>query len=215
MRTLTSHTAALFLALSVLLYGPSARAQVLAALTPAQIAEAIALGAKVGEAKKFLREYRLRTRGFGSNGPTVGMFTTPFSRVVALSLAAHERYAPFSPEDIDAAVLEPTIEVHAWPAVVSERRSDSIASVMAIVIMPDNAKDRSLAIQPLRTEHAVTTFSNLFGARRDGEGLMAVFPIAEFKQGRDLHIVFDQKINTVGVAYCDDCKIDIQLTGRR
>lgn len=187
-------------------------------LTPALINEAIAIGARP-TAKKFLEGYQLRPRSgaapFTTYGSPLAVFSTPFSRVVALSLDAHERYAKITPADIDQAVLAPEIEVHAWPTVVSARMTGDIANVRAVVLTPARSTSRADAIQPLRTSNAVTTYSNLFGAIREGASLTAVFPIAEFRAGRDVHVVFDQRVNVAGLNYCDDCRVEIKLTGLR
>lgn len=202
-------------ALVVLLLAPAVGStQVLSQLTPAQVAEAIALGSRPKDARSFLDLYRLRTRVLGSTGRTIGVFTTPFSRIVALALDAHERYATLTAADIPPEALNDDVEVHAWPMVVSERRLGQIASVRTVVLTPSGSRARAAAIQPTRTSNAVTKFANLFGATAAGESVTAVFQPADFIEGRDIHVVFTERID-IGTGTCEDCNFAIKLRGIR
>jgi hypothetical protein len=63
----------------------------------------------------------------------------------------------------------------------------------------------------MRMTETVTSYANLFGAKWEGTGALAVFPISEFKEGREVRIVFDKSIPVVGVKSCDDCGIEVRL----
>lgn len=183
--------------------------QVIAQMSPQQIEEAIKLGSNEREAKRFLDNYRLRPRAFGSAGPTIGIFSTPFSRVVMLAADARDKYATVTAESIPKELLAPEVHVHVWPHQLET--APDIASVRAVVLMPKGSRNRSEAIAPVRMSESVTNYSNLFGATWKGTGALAVFPISEFKEGREVRIVFDKSIPVVGIKSCDDCGVEIKL----
>lgn len=199
---------------SATLLSTDASAQILATLTPEQIDEAIALGTKPKDARRLLQRYGLRPRALGGNGPIVAIVTTPYTRVVALALEAHEKYETVTAADLPADALLPEVRVHAGPRRRFARgRPDDLANVRAIALTPHKSKDRSEAILPTRSEEVAAKYSNLFGAEWEGVGMAATFPASRFLDGLDVHIVFDAPIEIAGLSRCDDCRIEIKTAG--
>ena len=102
----------------------------------------------------------------------LGYFSTPFSRVAQAAFASKRRYKSFTKADITTDLLAPQLWIHAYPAddVVG------LINVAAVVILPKKAKDITEAIHPIRTIEWNTEYQNLFGAKFEGRGLIAVFP---------------------------------------
>jgi hypothetical protein len=78
---------ALFLAMGQ----AQAAQQVVVAMTPESIDEAIQPAADEKATVKFLDAYVVQTRAGWGNGPLIGRFSTPFARVVQAALAAPRR----------------------------------------------------------------------------------------------------------------------------
>jgi len=188
----------------VILVAAEAQAQIIEQLTPEQVAEAIALGAKPKDATKLLGRYVLRDRG-----RMIGIVTTPFSRVVALAREAHEVYKPLTPETVPATALAPEVRIYAGPQRVSKEGGTDLANVRAIVLAPRMSKTREGIVQPTSTEPSVERYTNLFGAEWNRVGMTAVFPIAEYTNRREVRVVFDRQIDTYGMFRCEDCRAEI------
>jgi hypothetical protein len=79
---------------------PGAAQQVVVAMTPERIDEAIQLAADEKATAKFLDAYVVQTRAGWGNGPLIGSFSTPFARVVQAALAARKKGNPFATADV-------------------------------------------------------------------------------------------------------------------
>jgi hypothetical protein len=111
--------------------------------TPEHVEEALRLAADEKAAARFLNGYVVQTRAGWGNGPLIGSFSTPFSRVVQAALSARRRAAPFVRGDVPAELLAPEFHVVAttqkgWPD------DTTVASVQAIVLGPRGARTRMM-----------------------------------------------------------------------
>jgi len=110
-----------------------------------------------------------------------GYFTTPYSRVVGAAKAAKREYKPFSEADVTADLLRPEIDVVVFP--------EAKGRVDAIVIAPRGSKDRTAVMQPTTATATTTEFQNLYGARFEGVGLVATFPLSVLSEQNEVRIV--------------------------
>lgn len=110
-----------------------------------------------------------------------GCLTTPYSRVAALAQAARRAYKPFSPGDVPPEILEPYFEVIAF-AVVDTK-------VEAVVVAKKGAKGLDGVVQPAASEPMPTSFQNLYGAKFEGVGMVARFPLSEYREGSEIRVV--------------------------
>jgi len=205
---------ALLVALAVLV-PVSSWAQVVSGMTPERIAEAI----KAGEAAKDRDKpgyYRIQLRSGWGNGPLIGFFSTPFSRVMAAANAAKRKYKSLSPAEVTGEMIAPEIVVYA-PSAVEETGTglaakQKIVSVEAVVVPPMGSKDRSKAIHPIRTSEMTEEYQNLFGAKSSGKGMIAVFPLSVLTEENEIHIVFDALRTGQGILHmCTDCAVQFKL----
>lgn len=114
-------------------------------------------------------------------GPIGGCFTTPYSRVAALAQAARRKYRPFTPAEVPPETLRPEIEIIAFP--LAHR------VVEAVVVAPYKSKDRAAAVQPTRSEETTAEYQNLYGAKFEGVGITATFPLSVLSEENEVRLV--------------------------
>ena len=142
-----------------------AQAQIVMDMTPARIAEAIALGTSGEDGA-----YRMP-------GGVAVYFWTPFSRVTQLAWLASKRYEKIDPALMPGQTLAQEIRVFAEDA--EDNEPDEM--VVAIVLVPAGAKGREQAIQPTRTERTV-------GKDHDS-GMIAYFYIEDWTEGAEVRVI--------------------------
>jgi hypothetical protein len=199
----------------VLIIGAApAGAQVVTEMTPELVRQAIAdtkakgcypleSGGVMGTAAKFWR----------------ACFTTPYSRVVYAASEARARYQTFTEKQVTPEMVAPEVEIVASPqkSFVDGRGMVGVpTSVIAVVVIPQNSKDRSQAILPTRQEANRTRYMNLFGATWEADGMVAYFPLSVLNEKHEVRFVYEN----VG---CQDwkgkltteCGVQIKLKGVR
>lgn len=123
-----------------------------------------------------------------------GCFTTPLSRVRLAAAAARKEYRPFTEADVAPELLEPYLEVVAFPQrafVHGAGRRGRPIDVRAVVIMPTKSKDRGAAILPSSSAPLDTRFRNMLGATFDAAGMAARFPLSALDDGNEVRFVYD------------------------
>lgn len=178
-------------------------------MTPERIKEAIAAAAS--EPKAVPTAY-----GIMADGVFVGVYSTPFSRVVAAARAAKKKFKPFAETDVVPEMLAPEVRVYASSRKPTSGAYDrDIASVEAVVILPKGAKDPSQAIQPIRTEEVTDEYKNMLGGEWTGKSMMAAFPLDALQEGREILVVYDRKVfktvSIMGHGGCTECRAEIRL----
>lgn len=225
----------LFVLVIVTILFPTAALQaqrVVSEMTPAIIVEAI----KVGERGDVPSGALTQSSGFSWGSVHVATFSTPFMRVAAAARQAKKEYRKFSAEDVTPEMTAPELHIYAWPqafgkppsnvgtGTVYDRNSGTpwAANVSAVVITPRKGKDedkQAKAIQPTRIEDIPIAFQNLFGAKSDGVGRMAVFPLSVLSEENEVHVVYDREVtigtNAAGGRHCQDCRAAFKLKGVR
>jgi hypothetical protein len=170
-------------------------------MTPQVIQEAIEKG---GEGL-----YRLQERSGWGNGPLLGYFTTPYSRVALAAASARKRYTGFTAADVTPEMLAPELHIYAVSQAVGRME---IANVEAVVLMPHESKDRSAAIRPIRASELTEEYQNLMGAVATGRSLLAVFPLSVLDERNEVRVVFDRYVpGSSAVKGCTDCGVRFKL----
>jgi hypothetical protein len=104
----------------------------------------------------------------------------------------------------------------------TQRARPAAANVTAVVITPRKGNEEqkaAKAIQATRFEEIPMVFQNLFGAKAEGVGRMAVFPLSALTEDNEVHVVYDKEArigaNAAGGRHCDDCRAGFDLKGVR
>ena len=195
----------IFVGLVALLAAP-ASAQIVTEMTPEKIREAIAFGT----AQKEAPYYEIRKPGFVGSvyKPRLGSFTTPFLRVALAAYEAKKLYKTFTETDVSREMVAPEVHVYG----MSQADGARIANVQAIVITPKGRRDPASSIRPASTAEVPVQYRNLMGMTAQGKSLMAVFPLSDFREGNEVHIIFDSGVHDGAVAkFCEDCFVELKL----
>jgi hypothetical protein len=186
-------------------------------MTPELVAEAI----KVGEKGDVPSGRLTQSSGFSWGSVHIATFSTPFMRVAMAARQAKKEYRKFTPADVTPEMIAPELHVYAWSQGLAENGPDT-ANVTAVVITPKkgNKEEKAgKAIQSLRFEPIPQTFQNLLGAKVEGVGRMAVFPLNALSEDNEVHVVYDKNAkmgeNAAGGRHCDDCHAGFSLKGVR
>jgi len=210
-----------------------AHAQVVTEMTPATIAEAIRAGEKGDVPSGAIT----KSSGWSWGSVHVASFSTPFMRVAAASRAAKKAYKKFTVEDVTPEMIAPELHVYGWSQVngANQPRRDPIGgnaihdsarpgaiSVTAVVITSKRGKHEqkmASAIHPIRFETIPTVWQNLFGAKLEAEGMLAVFPLSALSDDKEVHIVYERPVtmgtNAAGGRHCEDCSAGFSVKGVR
>jgi hypothetical protein len=94
-------------------------------LTGAAIDDAIRIGTDDAATRKFLAPFQLQSHAGWGDGPMLGSFSTPFSRVVQAAAVARKEGRTFSATDVSPALVEPQLQVIAisQPALKDETKA--------------------------------------------------------------------------------------------
>jgi hypothetical protein len=188
------------------LVAQSASGQLVTDMTPERIREAIAFGKSQKEAPY----YEIRKAGLIGSvfKPRLGSFTTPFLRVALAAYEAKKQYRVFTEADVSKDMIAPEVHVYG----MSQADGARIANVQTIVLTPRGRHDPANAIRPASTEEVPVRFRNLMGMNAAGKNLMAVFPLEVFREGHEVHIVFDSGVHDGAKnKFCEDCFVELKL----
>jgi hypothetical protein len=128
--------------------------------------------------------------GPGFDPIKLGVILTPFARVALAAQAARETYRPFTDQDVTPQMLDPLVQVIAWPYEVPGAGDpmQRICDVNHIVIIPKGGQP----IQPTSTTPDLAVLQNLFGAQVGVRGLVATFPRDAFTADAEIVVVYDK-----------------------
>ncbi len=182
----------------------TALGEIVGAITPSQVKEAIAFGTN---AKK-VQLYRLSSH----MGRVTCGFSTPFLRIAMAAREAKKNYKPFTETDANGAFAGPFVEIACPSTFVGGSGPEAkriFANVQNVVITGKGGS--SDAVQPTKTEAMPETYQNAFGLKIEASGLLATFPVEAFKKpGAEIHVIYDKKVKA-GFSGCDDCTIEIRI----
>jgi hypothetical protein len=198
--------------LAVLMGGaPPAAAQSTTVPVEAQrIAEAIRLAADDKAVATFLNAYVLQRKAGWGDGPLVGVFSTPFSRVVRAAIAARHLHAPFGPNDVTPDLIVEELHVVAmaqkgWPD------PDTTAAVQTVVLAIHNDNGTETLIQPLRTTELSAPARALYGITTNDAGVVAAFPGTALTRSTVIRVTFDRTARGFGSSTCRECTVAVDL----
>jgi hypothetical protein len=176
--------------------------QVVGSLTGDQIDEAIRLGADGDAAKRALAAYVIQSHRASGDGPRLGEFSTPFSRVVRRSAAEKSAGRQLLPGDVPTELLAP--EVHVI-AVVQETADGNPASIRAITVWRNGEE-----VPAVRTTDLNATYRNTFNVQVSGEGVLAVFPADVVATATQIIVHLDKIAKGSSVlSGCKDCIVPL------
>ena len=179
-------------------------------IAPEQLAEAIRLAADGKAADRFLDAYVVQPRAGWGNGPLIGVFSTPFARVVRTALAARRQNAAFDVADISTELLAPELLIVAvsqkgWP---DETMTATVQSVTLIRADPTN----EVVTEPSRKTDLTPEDRTFYGIRGSEPGVVAHFPMSALTPGIAIRVTFDQTARGIsGSATCRQCVVPIDL----
>jgi hypothetical protein len=189
----------------------AAAQQVVVAMPPESIDEAIQLAADEKATAKFLDAYVVQTRAGWGNGPLIGSFSTPFARVVQAALAARKRGNPFATADVTPDLTAPELHVIAL-AQTAATDDGMVATVLSVVLARRGSKDPADVIQPLKTTELTAQYQNLAGTAFKGTGVLAVFPLSALVADSEIRVVFDRTARGFsGLSMCRECIVPVNL----
>ena len=194
---------ALRCAVVLLGFAVHAHAQVVTDVTPALVQEAITSGGS--------GLYRLQERTIWGNGPELGYFTTPYSRVALAAALARKHGTPFTPGDVTPEMLAPELHVYAASQAIYGNMN-RIANVEAVVILPYRSKDQSAAIRPTRITQVAEDLWSLMGPIARGRNIMAVFPLSVLNENNEIRVTFDRHVpGSASIKGCTACSVRFTL----
>lgn len=180
-----------------------AQAQVVTEMTPELVQEAITKGGA--------GVYKIQERTIWGDGPALGFFTTPYSRVALAAALARKHRTSFTTADVTPDMLRPELHVYAASQAIYGNRN-RIAHVEAVVVRPYQSKDASASVQPMRTEDVTAEQWPVMGAAAKGRNVMAVFPLSVLNEGNEIRVVFDRHVpGSSGIKGCTECGVRFAL----
>jgi hypothetical protein len=181
----------------LLVFAALAHAQVVTDMTPELVQEAITKGGS--------GLYKLQEQTIWGDGPVLGYFTTPYSRVALAAALARKHGKPYTAADVTPDMLRPELHVYARAQAVYGNKN-RIANVTKVVVMPYQSRDPSAAIQPTGTPDVTEDHWHLMGAVAKGRNMMAVFPLSVLSENNEIRVVFDRHVpGTSEIKGCTDC----------
>lgn len=209
-RRMNRHIAGIVLAFVSAVARPTAAQQVDAALTPDEINEAIQLAADEKTARKFLEAYVVQARAGRGNGPRIGAFSTPFSRVVQATLAARTRGSGLTAADIPSELIAP--ELHVIAVSQPAAGGDSNPAGVVRVTLVSRGQSDSGAVEPLKTGPLTATYQALNGTAFQEPGTVTVFPLRALTTGAEIRVVYDRTAaGSTPSSMCRECVVPLDL----
>jgi hypothetical protein len=152
--------------------GPPRARLVVEEMTPEQIAAAIQLGTTSKKLWPYGDVY------------SPASMTTPFLRV---ALAAHEakrEFKPFTAADVTPEMVEPELKVMVSPHVSGR----FVRTVKAVVV---RNKKTGVLIQPNRSTVTEHNYSNAYGKKDSGAGIVATFPLSVVDADNEIAVAYE------------------------
>jgi len=189
--------------------------QPISSLTTDQIEEAIRIGSDEKAARTFLNRYLVQMHAGWGDGPRMGVFTTPFARIVQAAATARKNGGTFSKSDVTAEDLVPELHVIVTfqPSAVSDAKEVPINS---ITITRGGSVNGTDAIEPLKSPALQPAYQSRYGLVLDGAGIVASFPLSAVAPDREIRVSFREVVKgTSAASNCQHCVVPFPLTGIR
>jgi hypothetical protein len=209
--------AAVCLATMLLSVSPTAAkaGQLVTSLSSADVDTAIQLAGDERTLRKFLDTYTIQLRAGWGSGPLIGVFTTPFSRVVRAAAAARKNKEVFSASDVTPEMTAPEVHVIATVLAIAPGETE-LATVDSVFISPLGTRSRANSILPLRTTNLTPEYQRRYGLTSENGGVIAVFPLNAVSRHNWMHVVFSRVVRSLAaVSACKECAVPFPAVGIR
>jgi hypothetical protein len=183
--------------------------------TEEDIAAAIQLAADDQRARRFLEAYVLQSRAGWGSGPLLGVFNTPYSRIVQAARSARAQQTTFVAADVTPDMLAPEIHVIV-PVDVPAAGEEARTHVRGIVITPRSGVGSAQRIEPLRLTELTKEYRARYGVAIPGPARVAEFPISAMTAANQIVISVDQIARgSTAAADCRDCAVAFRIPTQR
>ena len=179
-------------------------------MAPENVEEAIRLAADEKAASRFLDLYVLQNRAGWGNGPRIGIFSTPFSRVVQAAVTARKQGKSFAAAEIAPDLLMPELHVIA----VSQKAAsdDTNVNVFSVALAPRGSKEKNETLPPLKSTELTPEYQELHGTAFTGPGVVTVFSLNGLPPNCEVRVIFEQTVRgSTGLARCRECTVQLPL----
>ena len=184
------------------------------AITPEQIDEAIQLASDERAAQRFLATFVVQSHAGWGNGPLIGMFSTPFSRVVAAAAAARKRDQPFGRSNVTPDMT--ASELHIVVFSVAAVGDGDLATVDTVRVRPRAGPHNGDDIRRIRVEDLLEPYRKLYNIGMEGRGIIAVFPLSAALAKNEIVVVFDRTARGASaLSQCKECVVPFPSSGVR
>lgn len=213
----TSHRGVLVLVLLLAVSGArdADGQQLVLDMTTERIDEAIQLTSDDKTARRFLESYVLQSRAGWGDGPLMGSFSTPFSRVVQAALTARKAGTSFTVSHVTPEVIAPELHV----IVVSETAAiddTAPAIVRTIAVAPRGSKNVDQRIEPLKRMALTKDYRDRYGVTMAGAGILVTFPLSVVSAAHEIVVEFDRTARgSTAMSACKECIVTFGLVRLR
>jgi hypothetical protein len=181
-------------------------------LTRQRIEEAIGIASDDKAARSFLSRYAIQTHAGWGDGPRIGLFSTPFARIVQAAAASRRAGKRFSPADATPDDLAPELHVVVLfqPSAVGDAKDVGIESI-AIGRRGITAAE---VTEPIRTPALSPEYQSRYGLMVESPGIVAVFPLSAFAADRELRVTYREVVKGASaIANCRQCIVPFPVAG--
>jgi len=198
------------LALFVVVVQSAALAQgLVSTMTPARIDEAIQLAGDEQLARRFLENYVLQSRAGWGSGPRIGVFTTPFSRVVRAALEARQHGKVLTAVDVPPELLAPELDVIATSQ--KSASDDTVVEVFSIQLVA-LAGAVPQVLEPLRKSVLSREYQKAHAISVTDAGVVAVFALTSLPRQPVVRVIFEHPARAEsGLGRCQQCDVALNL----
>jgi hypothetical protein len=184
-----------------------------APLTTDGIRQAIELASDEEAAHRFLKSYVIWFRAGWGDGPLIGSFSTPFSRVVRGALNARAAGRTISVEDVPAAWIAPEVQVIA----MSQAATDADRShVQRVVFVGRQPAGDEVVIEPIKMVPFTQRYRDPGVGAVTNAAVIAVFPLEALANVTAVRVQFDHVARgSNAMSTCQSCLVPIQIAAIR
>jgi hypothetical protein len=181
-----------------------------APLGPDGIRDALRLASDETAARKVLGSYVIWTRAGWGDGPLIGSFSTPFSRVVRAALKARASGRTLTAADIPPSLLAPEVQVIAMSQLANGTDLER-SRVQRIVFVQRGHSGDEEVIEPLKvvpfTQHGVDA---VVGPLTNA-AVIATFPLDALAAATEIRVQFDRAaVGSTAMSMCQTCVMRLE-----
>jgi hypothetical protein len=184
-------------------------------LTRDDVRAAIRLASEEPAARRFLRSYVIWTRAGWGDGPLIGSFSTPFSRVVRAALNARAAGRTLTPEEVPPSLLVPEVQVIAMSQLASDVDLER-SRVERIVFVRRDDEGTERVVEPLRTRPFTQHGNDAVVGPFTNAALIATFPLDVLTSATEIRVQFDRTaLGSTASSTCRTCVMQLESASIR